>query len=368
MQAVLISAIMLFILMKSKNKTLIIFSPAFPGNETDTIWLPWLQTLVTAFNKNYPGLSIIVFSFQYPHTTKNYFWHGNKIVPLNGMHKKKLLRSTIWLRVFFEMRKIKREYNIIGIFSMWCSECTLVAKYISKIFSIKYLCWILGQDAKKDNKFVKLIQPKASSLIAMSDFLVDEFYKNHNIKPQYVIPDGIDVELFDPILPKKDIDIVGAGSLSTLKQYNIFVEVISLLKKDNQNIRAVLCGNGEEENNIKSQIQQLGLKKNIDLVGSIDHRSVLQTMQRAKILLHPSSYEGFGTVCVEALYAGAHVISFVQPMKQQIKNWHIVKSVEEMYLKALELLQNTNTNYERVLFYTMNDAVKDVLKIFNYRE
>ncbi|HEY2727181.1 MAG TPA: glycosyltransferase [Parafilimonas sp.] len=352
--------------MKPRNKTLIIFSPAFAGSEADTVWLPWLQTLVTAFNRNYPELSIIVFAFQYPHTTKKYNWYGNKIIPLNGMYKKKLSRLSMWLRIFFEMQKIKKEFTIVGIFSMWCGECTLIAKYVSKIFNVKYLCWILGQDARKNNRFVKRIQPKASSLIAMSDFLVDEFYKNHNIKPQYVIPDGIDIGLFDSTLPKKDIDIVGAGSLSTLKQYNIFVEIISLLKKHNANIKAVLCGDGEEENNIKNQVQNLGLENNIALVGSVNHRNVLQTMQRAKILLHPSSYEGFGTVCVEALYAGAHVISFVQPMKQQIKNWHIVKSIEEMYSKTFELLQNPDTNYERVLFYTMNDAARDVLKIFNY--
>ena len=53
-------------------------------------------------------------------------------------------------------------------------------------------------------------------------------------------------------------------------------------------------------------------------------------MQRTKIFLHTSSYEGFSGACLEALYAGAHVISFCEPMKQKIDHWHIVKDEKEM--------------------------------------
>ena len=246
-----------------RDKAFIILSPAFAANEEDTIWLPWLQTLVTAFNRNYPELSIIVFAFHYPHTIKKYQWHNNKIIPLNGTHTKKLFRLTIWLKIFFEIRKIKKQFSIVGIFSMWCGECTLVAKHVAKIFQLKYLCWILGQDARESNTMVKRIGPEASSLVAMSDFLADEFYKNHKIKPQHVIPDGVDVTLFNSQLPAKDIDIVGAGSLSTLKQYNIFVDVVYMLKQQNPNIKTVLCGDGEEGENIKAQIKKSGLEKNI---------------------------------------------------------------------------------------------------------
>ena len=100
-------------------------------------------------------------------------------------------------------------------------------------------------------------------------------------------------------------------------------------------------------------------------MGMVDHATVLQTMQRAKILLHPSSYEGFGTVCVEALYAGAHVISFVQPMHHTIKNWHIVTTKEEMQTKALEILQS-DIKYEPVLVYSMDEIAKKVMHLFGY--
>ena len=79
-------------------------------------------------------------------------------------------------------------------------------------------------------------------------------------------------------------------------------------------VKAVLIGEGPERMKLQSLITALGLQSNISLTGELSHPEVLQWMQRTKIFLHPSSYEGFGVVCIEALHAGAHVISFVKPM------------------------------------------------------
>ena len=349
--------------MNRQNKTIIIFSPAFAANEADTIWLPWLQIFVRALNKNFPGLNVIVFAFQYPYTTKTYRWHNNAVIPFNGSHKKKGERLLMWLKIFSLVRKIKKTHNVPGIFSMWCTECTFVAKYAAKFLNLKYFCWIVGQDARATNTYVKRIRPYPSLLITISDFLVDEFYRNHGIKPQHTIPMGIDISLFNSLPVKKDIDVIGVGSLSILKQYDIFVQIVATLKENLPDVKAMLCGDGEDREHIKEMIKRLSLNENITLTGTLQHAEALKMMQRAKILLHPSSYEGFGVVCLEALYAGAHVISFVQPMYHKIKNWHIVKTTEEMYAKALELLTG-DTKYEAVLVYKMDDSAKAVMRLF----
>ena len=351
--------------MNNHNKAILIFSPAFAANESDTIWLPWLQIFVKALNKNYPRLKVIVFAFQYPHTTKTYTWHNNTVIPFNGINKKKHQRFLMWLNIFLLIKKIKKENNIIGIFSMWCGECTFIAKYAAKFFKLKYFCWIVGQDARASNNYIKRIQPKASNLVAMSDFLADEFFRNHNIRPAHVVTNGIDVSLFDNMPLKKDIHIIGAGSLSILKRYDILVEVIAALKNNIPDIKAVLCGDGEARQQIENMIRKLFLTNNINLAGTMQHGDVLKTMQRSKILLHPSLYEGFSSVCLEALYAGAHVISFTKPMHTEIKNWHVVNSKEEMTNKVLEILQS-DINYEAVSIYSMDESAKAIMKLFNY--
>jgi glycosyltransferase involved in cell wall biosynthesis len=181
------------------------------------------------------------------------------------------------------------------------------------------------------------IPPKADELIALSDFLQNEFKTNHGVTPQHVIPAGIDTKQFINSAAEKDIDLLAVGSLIPLKQYSIFLEIVAGIKKQLPHITAVLVGNGPEKERLQTLITKSGLKTNVSLTGELPYPEVLQLMQRAKVFLHPSSYEGFFGVCLEALYARAHVISFCKPMKQDIENWHVVSSKVAMKQRAISI-------------------------------
>jgi len=222
-----------------------------------------------------------------------------------------------------------------------------------------------GQDAKKGNKYISLTRLKPDELVVFSDFMQDEFEKNYGFRPLHIITPGIDVKEFSFNNDKKDIDIIAAGSLIPLKQYDIFVQVIGEIKKQFPLIKVVLIGDGPEKNKLQSLIKSSGLQSNITLIGELSHPEVLQWMQRTKIFLHPSSYEGFGIVCIEALYSGAEVISFVKPMHNKIENWHIVKDKEEMIQKAAEILSTSKTEYKRIVPYTIEQTVQKIAKLFS---
>jgi glycosyltransferase involved in cell wall biosynthesis len=351
--------------MKTSKKTLLIFSPAFAASESDSVWLPWLQILVRTLNKNYPQVQLIIFSLQYPASTTSYTWHNNRVIPFNGMQKKRAARLLMWLQILIKSKQLHKQHNIIGIFSLWCGECTLLAKYAATILHTKYFCWIVGQDARASNNYVKRIRPNAASLIAMSDFLADEFYRNHHIKPQHIITNSIDASLFSTAPVNKTIDIIGVGSLIPLKRFNLFVEAIKRLKKSFPSIRVMLCGDGEERRSIEKLITAYELQHTIQLTGEIAHAQVLKYMQQSKILLHTSSYEGFVTVGLEALYAGAQVISFVKPMHAPIKNWHIVQCEDELLAKASEILEQPFFTPEYLLSYPADDSAKEIMKLFD---
>jgi len=86
-------------------------------------------------------------------------------------------------------------------------------------------------------------------------------------------------------------------------------------------------------------------------------------MQRAKVFLHPSAYEGFGAVCIEALYAGASVVSFVKPMKASIPNWYIVGSKDAMISITSDLLESTLPVYP-INAYPVEENVRKMMKLF----
>lgn len=344
--------------------TLVILSPGFPAIEADTTCLPAQQQFVQNVRELFPDLTIIVLAFHYPYINATYTWKNVNVVSFNGRNKGKLQRLILWSKVWQKLVAIKRTHRIIGLFSFWCTECALIGKHFAKRNKLKHLTWILGQDAKVDNKYVKFIKPRSNELVAMSDFLADTFEVNHGVRPQYVIPNGVDPRWYPTQTVERNIDVLGVGSLIKLKQYDLFIELIALAKEKFPNIRAIICGKGPEEQALREQIHQLKLPQNVSLAGELQQPEVLRLMQQSKIFLHTSYYEGFSTVCLEALYAGAHVISFCNPVTAPIPHWHIVSNEEEMLEKLLELLGSSLLQHDPIMPYSMHDSAKKVMELF----
>ena len=352
--------------MKNNQPVLVILTPGFPKNESDTSCLPFIQSLIRTINKDFSLLKIIVLSFQYPFTSKEYLWNTNLIIPFGGKDKGKLFRRFVWLRVWRKLKKIKDENNLIGLFSLWFGECALIGSRFGKKYEMSHYCWILGQDAKKNNKFVAKINPDPKDLVTISDFIADEFFKNYLVNPLHVIPNGIEKELFLNKSYERTIDVLGAGSLIPLKRYNLFINCVAEVRKTTPDIYSVIAGKGTEEYLLRNKINELKLQNNIYLNGEVNHKNLLVLMQQTKVFLHTSSYEGFSMVCLEALYAGCHVISFCKPMNRDFNHWHIVNSEKEMSEKARKILSQADLEHESVMPYSIKETAKSILQLYEY--
>ena len=352
--------------MNHKTKTLVVLTPGFAKDESDSTCLPMQQSFIRALNKMNPQLNIIILAFQYPYVRKIYKWHGNTVISFNGKNRGGISKLFLFQKWNTTIKKIHQENKIDGLLSFWYTECALTGKRFADKYQVKHYCWMWGQDAKKGNKYVSLARLKSNELIAFSDFMQREFEKNYGISPLHVITPGVDVKDFSFNTAEKDIDIIAAGSLIPLKQYDIFIQVVAELKKRMPLIKAVLIGDGPERSRLKNLIESADLQSNITLIGELPHPIALQWMQRGKVFLHPSCYEGFGIVCIEALCAGAEVISFVRPMNKMIENWHIVATKEEMIQKATEILAKSNTEFKSIVPYTIEQTVQKVAKLYSF--
>ncbi len=354
--------------MPDTAKALVILSPAFAASETDSA-LPSQEILVRTFNRLYPSLKIVVLTFHYPvRQEQTYTWHGNKIITTGNDRKGKLHSLLRWQKVWQQLARLHKTYELIGIFSFFCSECAFIGHYFAHRHSLIHKIWVLGQDARAGNPQVRRIKPQPEELVVISDFLQREFERNHHIRPAYVIPIGLDTTLFPPAPGSKDIDLLAAGSLIPLKQYDQFVAVTQQVAARHPGLTSVLLGNGPEEASLKRQIAEAGIAQQIRMPGKQTHADTLAYMQRSRIFLHTSAYEGLGMVCLEALYAGAQVISFCKPLDVPIDHWHIVSNKEEMTAKALELLQGGLRGRPGTLPYAMEDTAIRLMQLFRYEE
>jgi glycosyltransferase involved in cell wall biosynthesis len=348
----------------SKPEALVILTPGFPANVNDTTWVPPMQGFVRTLKQHNPNLHIIVISFQYPLKASTYNWHGVEVIAIAGKGRGQLFRLITWQRAWQALKKVKGKYKLLGLLSFWMGECSFMGNRFAKKHGLPHYSWLLGQDAKAGNNYVNRIKPDGSSVIAISDFLAKEFRLNYGIQPAHVIPTGIDVTLFGAGAANRDIDIMGAGSLIPLKQYDLFVKVIKSLVTEFPGLKTVICGNGPEMDNLKKQISKLGLEHNIELKGESPHPEVLAMMQRSKIFLHTSCYEGYSTVLSEALYAGCEVLSLVNGMNTRPPQHHVPDNAEDLPSIIKTLLNDKELKHEPVLIYTTGEIAARVTGLF----
>lgn len=344
--------------------SLIILSPGFPASEADSNCLPMQQRFVRKLKELKPALRIVVIAFQYPYVKSKYQWHGIEVLSFDGRNRGGLKKLLLRKKVSETMKAIQITTPMLGLLSFWYGECAFVAEVFAKKFGLKHYCWLLGQDAREANKYPSKINIPPDRIVALSESLQEEFLLNHGSEPVQVIPPGVEHPNVKSPRPARTIDILGAGSLIPLKRFDRLIEIVKVLKIKGPDIKAVIAGDGPERSTLQKLIRETSLEKNVELAGEIPHDELQLLMRQSKIFIHPSGYEGFSGVCQEAIAGGAHVISFCEPMKKQIKQWHIVKDEQAMIGTASTLLHDQQLAFLPQAPYLIDDTAKSFLDLF----
>lgn len=348
------------------DKTLVILTPGFAADETDSTCVPSLQVFVKAFKRLYPDTEVIILAFHYPYRKDYYTLFGAKIYSFNGKNRGKLFKLITWRKVWNKLKELHRLHPDMQLLSFWLDECGFVGENFSRRCHVNHKIWMLGQDAKAGNRFYYRTKPSASSLISVSETMSDRFFENYGIRPQYTVPIGIDISSFEVTEPnrERDIDVVGVGSLTTLKRYHLFVEAIKNLKQIKPDIKAVVCGKGPEHQSLQSLIEKYNLQENVTLKGEVPADQVFKIMQRSKVFLHPSSYEGFSSAVTEAFYAGCEVVSYTQPMHTMPGNFHRFNDEQELNKIMANLFTNTQLVHQPILLNSDEQIAQQIASIF----
>lgn len=90
--------------------------------------------------------------------------------------------------------------------------------------------------------------------------------------------------------------------------YNL-LEAFQIVNHQLPNTRLNLIGQGfTKENPVLKEWKQLGLLKNVNLLGALDHDDVLSFLSKSHLMVHPSLEETFGNTLIESLAVGCPVI------------------------------------------------------------
>jgi len=161
--------------MPEKSASLILLTPGFPENESDSTCLPWFQCFVRQLPISYPDLNIIIVSLQYPFQKRKYSWEGVPVYAMGGRNRSGIAKHLLRYNVHQQLKKLYEQESIIGIISLWYGEAARAAEKMAAKFQLPHFCWIAGQDARAGNPFPAQLKIPGERLIAVSDFIQEQF-------------------------------------------------------------------------------------------------------------------------------------------------------------------------------------------------
>jgi len=133
-----------------------------------------------------------------------------------------------------------------------------------------------------------------------------------------VIPNGVDVEKFQPIQASDNEDKSTIFFLSVLDEFHKYkgldylLEALKIVKNNVPDVKLIVGGKGVLLDHHQEMAASLGLKDNVEFAGFIPDEEIADYYSQASVFVLPSIsslQEGFGIVALEALACQTPVVT-----------------------------------------------------------
>lgn len=154
------------------------------------------------------------------------------------------------------------------------------------------------------NRYEKVIgvSKKVYDEAIFKNKMKDKFVKIYN----FVNKDNI-IKLSKDYVYEKKYDLFFIGRLTEQKNPLLYIDIVNLLKKENNNISAVMIGDGELYDACKETISLLNLNDNIEMLGFVSNPFPI--IKNCRLGVMPSKWEGFGLTAIETMILNKIVLN-----------------------------------------------------------
>jgi glycosyltransferase involved in cell wall biosynthesis len=187
-----------------------------------------------------------------------------------------------------------------------------------------------------------------------------------------VIPNGIDLKWISEIeseggltstgLDGKIYDIIFAGRLIKEKNVDVLLKAVSLLKVDFPDIRCCIVGDGPEKAALVELAKKMEVCRNVEFAGFQEYSALIGKIKASKVLVLPSSREGFGMVVIEAFACGVPVVTVremynaAQGLVDDGADGYIVGLGEREIAKGIEKIIKKEASHKRFSSMSLHKA------------
>ncbi len=187
-----------------------------------------------------------------------------------------------------------------------------IAMYASRLSDLGYSFTVHGPD-EFDNPRGLLLREKirhARFVVAITSYCRSQLmrWSDHECWPKIrIVHCGLDDAFFATETPNIENAIgnhepylLCIGRLSAQKGQLLLIEAIDKLRRQGQNIRLVLAGDGEMREEIEAYCRKHELTEQVTITGWIDSQTVKQLLEGCLAMVLPSFAEGLPVVIMEA--------------------------------------------------------------------
>lgn len=346
--------------MVERKSHILILTPGFPSDENDSSCIPTLQEFLINFKSRFTLTKFTIITLQYPIQKKNFYWHGIPIISLAGKNKS-LSKPYLWYKTIYRAKKINNFESVTLVHSLWLGECALIGNILSNKFGCPHLCTLMGQDVRRSNRYVRLLKNKNIKIVAISKNQSVQFNKITNKNVNRIIHWGINDQPAKYLM--RDIDLLAVGSLIPLKNYSLLITLVEKMSSINKEIKCKLVGNGPEALMLKHMASDKKLNSKIEFTGQLSRTEIFMLMQRSKIFIHPSKFEGSGFVFAEALVNGMNIVSFNVGCARLHPKWFIAKD-EEDFIRITKKLITSKLDFTPVNLFPISGTVEHYASLY----
>lgn len=197
---------------------------------------------------------------------------------------------------------------------------------------------------------------QADGYSAYSESIVDDARSVANVSGLVpVIKTGLDLNKIQNIKPynSRIPYIISARRLVHDKGLDILINAFADVSKQFPDLKLLIAGEGEEEQNLKELTHTLGLQNKIDFIGTIPLEKLYSYMKGAVAHICPSRSEGGGNVNIEASACGCIPIGTnIGGISEYIKNNETGLLFEP---------ENSDDLAQKIIKVLHNDGINDIL-------
>lgn len=231
--------------------------------------------------------------------------------------------------------------------------------------------------------FVKLLYPFADSIVAVSKGVSKDLrdiigFNKINIHVIYnpIVDSEIEEKLKDSfdrsIFSTSKNIILSVGRLTAQKDFPTLLKALRIVKEEKE-VLLIILGEGQEREKIENMISELGLDKDVKLLGNI--YNPYPYMEMADLFVLSSKWEGFGNVIVESMAVGTPVVSTNCPSGPseilEDGKYGILVPVEKHKDLAIAIIKGLNCEWNKCILvkraneFTVEKAVEGYVKLFD---